>query len=57
MISIKECRRILMENGYEKLDELTDEKLGEIRNLLYQWAELQMENEERLSRRCAMSNE
>ena len=57
MISIKECRRILKENGYEKLDELTDEKLGEIRNLLYQWAELQMENEERLLRRCTLSKE
>jgi hypothetical protein len=45
MLSVKECRRILKENGYEKIDEITDEEVLELRHLLYQWAELQIENE------------
>lgn len=45
MLSVKECRRILKENGYEKIDEITDDEVLELRHLLYQWAELQIENE------------
>ena len=42
-IGIKECRRILKENGYER--ELTDEEIQQLRDFLYQLAEIQIEAE------------
>ena len=43
MLSLKECERILRANGYVIRDDLD---LKELRDLLYQLASLQIENEE-----------
>lgn len=42
-IGIKECRRILKENGYER--DLSDEEIQQLRDFLYQLAEIQIEAE------------
>ena len=42
-IGIKECRKILKENGYER--ELSDEEILQLRDFLYQLAEIQLEAE------------
>ena len=42
MLTLKECERILRENGYVMNDELN---LRELRDYLYRLAELQIENE------------
>jgi hypothetical protein len=44
MLTIKECERILRENGYVMSDDLD---LRELRDYLYRLAELQIENEEK----------
>ena len=46
MITVKECRRILKENGYEKIEDMTDERILELRNYLYHLAKLQIEDED-----------
>ena len=47
MLSVKECRRILKENGYEGLEDMTDERILELRDYLYHLAKLQIEDEEK----------
>ena len=44
MLTLKECERILRENGYVMNDGLN---LRELRDYLYRLAELQIENEEK----------
>ena len=46
MITVKECRRILKENGYEGIEDMTDERILELRNYLYHLAKLQIEDED-----------
>lgn len=47
MLSVKECRRILKENGYEGIEDMTDERILELRDYLYHLAKLQIEDEEK----------
>lgn len=54
MLSLKECERILRENGYVFREGFDMKK---VRNLLYQWAELQYENEQRLRRKANEAKE
>ena len=47
MLSVKECRKILKGNGYEGIEDMTDERLLELRDYLYHLANLQIEDEEK----------
>ena len=47
MISVKECRKILKENGYEVIEDMTDERILELRDFLYHLARIQIEDEEK----------
>lgn len=46
MISLQRCRQILKKSGLAGIDEMTDEKLSDLRAKLYELAELQVEEEE-----------
>ena len=46
MITVKECRKILKENGYKGIEDMTDERILELRDYLYHLAKLHIENEE-----------
>ena len=45
MITVKECRKILKENGYEGIEDMTDERILELRDFLYHLARIQIEDE------------
>ena len=47
MLNVKECRKILKENGYEGIEDMTDERILELRDFLYHLARMQIENEEK----------
>ena len=47
MMTVKECRKILKENGYEGIEDMTDERILELRDFLYHLAKLQIEDEEK----------
>ena len=47
MITVKECRKILEENGYEGIEDMTDERILELRDFLYYLARIQIEDEEK----------
>ena len=47
MITVKECRKILKDNGYEGIEDMTDERILELRDYLYHLAKLQIEDEEK----------
>ena len=47
MITVKECRKILKENGYEGIEDMTDERILELRDFLYHLARIQIEDEEK----------
>ena len=52
MMTVKECRKILKENGYEGIEDMTDERILELRDFLYHLVKLQIEDEEkRLAKR------
>ena len=46
MMTVKECRKILKENGYEGIEDMTDERILELRDYLYHLARIQIEDEE-----------
>lgn len=46
MITVKECRKILKENGYEGIEDMNDERVLELRDFLYHLARIQIEDEE-----------
>jgi len=54
MITVKECRRILKENGYKGIEDMTDERILELRDFLYHLAKLQIENEELMAQQAAV---
>ncbi len=47
MLNVKECRKILKENGYEGIEDMTDERIMELRVFLYHLARIQIEDEEK----------
>lgn len=47
MLNVKECRKILKENGYEGIEDMTDERILELRDFLYHLARIQIEDEEK----------
>lgn len=47
MITVKECRKILKENGYEGIEDMTDGRILELRDFLYHLARIQIEDEEK----------
>ena len=44
MITVKECRKILKENGYEGIEDMTDERILELRDFLYHLARIPTHN-------------
>jgi hypothetical protein len=47
MLNVRECRKILKENGYEGIEDMTDERILELRDFLYHLARMQIEDEEK----------
>jgi len=47
MLNVKECGKILKENGYEGIEDMTDERILELRDFLYHLARIQIEDEEK----------
>ena len=45
MLTLQKCRQILKEAGYERLEELSDDRILELRDFLYQLARFQIEEE------------
>ena len=43
MMTVKECRKILKKNGYEGLEDMTDERILELRDFLYHLTKLHHE--------------
>lgn len=54
MMTVKECRRILKENGYKGIEDMTNERILELRDYLYHLAKLQIENEELMAAKSKM---